>query len=68
MFRINKTEWINAKTASIEHVEIFEAETAGKTTFYVTITTKNSEYDSEYFDTFNDAEDYVQNLCDAIKF
>ena len=65
MFRVNQTEWINPRLKGVEYVEIREGINDGKDIFYVNIHTKDGEYfSSEYFDTFDDVEDYVQKLCD----
>ena len=67
MFRVNQTEWINPRLKGVEHVEIKEHEEDSKAFFYVDISTKDGDsYSSEYFDTFEDAEDYVKNLIDEL--
>ena len=68
MFRVNQTEWINPRLIGVEHVRIIPCQDQKEEDcFYVDITTKDGEtYSSEYFDTFVDAEKYVQELIDEI--
>ena len=72
MFRVNQTEWINPRLIGVEHVRICECavcvkDSGVKDCFYVNISTKDGEtYSSEYFDTFVDAENFVQSLVDML--
>jgi len=68
MFRVNQTEWINPKLKGVEYVRIIPCQNnAEENCLYVEISTKDGDsYSSEYFDTFEDAEDYVKDLIDAM--
>ena len=68
MFRVNQTEWINPRLKGVEHVRIIPCQDQKEEDcFYVDITTKDGNtYSSEYFDTFDDTEKYVQSLIDEI--
>ena len=64
MFRVNQTEWINPKLKGVEYVEIIPCQNkAEEDCFYVDISTRDGgSYSSEYFDTFEDAENFVLEL------
>ena len=67
MFRVNAREWINPKTVGIYHVEIAETNNCGDKVYYVSIETEETNYDSDVFPTFEDAERYVKDLIDTMK-
>ena len=68
MFRVNQTEWINPRLIGVEHVRIIPCQDQKEEDcLYVDISTKDGEtYSSEYFDTFVDAENFVQSLVDML--
>lgn len=62
MFRVNQTEWINPRLVGICHIEITETHNCGDKVYYVSIETEETNYDSDIFPTFEDAENFALEL------
>ena len=67
LFRVNSKLWINVKDRKLYEIEIERTHNCGDEAWQVLITTENEEcYSSDSFPTFDDAENYVKELIDAI--
>lgn len=67
MFRVNSTEWIAPRAVGIQTIEIERASNMGKGVYLVHIESEADDYDSDMFETFEEAEAYVQKLIDQLK-